>query len=142
LIVANGCEVNTNTSVSHCGRCNNACPAPANASAQCSAGVCGVGACNAGFANCDRSVLNGCEANLLSDANNCGACGVICPGGANAVPICGMGRCGLSCGRGWVDCDGAPDTGCEANVLTDARNCGGCGVVCRLGQTCRAGVCG
>ena len=27
------------------------------------------------------------------------------------------------------------------NTQTDASNCGGCGVVCALGQTCSAGVC-
>jgi len=37
--------------------------------------------CNAGYANCDGNQANGCEVNLTSDSNNCGACGNVCPAG-------------------------------------------------------------
>ena len=45
--------------------------------------MCGGGGggnnCNLpGFVDCDRNPVNGCEANVASDPNNCGACGVVC----------------------------------------------------------------
>ncbi|MEZ4393996.1 MAG: hypothetical protein R3A48_23225, partial [Polyangiales bacterium] len=38
---SNGCEVDTNTALTHCGACNNACPARANATSTCAMGACG-----------------------------------------------------------------------------------------------------
>ena len=50
------------TDPQRCGACDAApCPAPANAAAVCSEGVCGVGDCDPGFTNCDGDLGNGCE---------------------------------------------------------------------------------
>src|ERR1019366_4268998 len=38
-------------------------------------GVCQVRSCNAGFADCDRSPVNGCEAKISTDPKNWGSCG-------------------------------------------------------------------
>ncbi|HET6922980.1 MAG TPA: hypothetical protein VFI16_07525, partial [Anaeromyxobacteraceae bacterium] len=46
----NGCEVNTGTSLAHCGACNQAC-APANATGACGAGQCLVAACTPPFSD-------------------------------------------------------------------------------------------
>lgn len=44
--------------------------------------------CDPGFADCDGSEANGCEANIVRDLDHCGGCTVVCPGG-----ICAGGRC-------------------------------------------------
>lgn len=51
------------TDRSNCGACGNACVI-ANGTAACVDGTCRVAACNAGFADCDSSAANGCEATL------------------------------------------------------------------------------
>ena len=45
-------------------------------------------------------------------------------------------RCCSSCPPGQADCNGA----CQ-NLGTDGTNCGGCGVVCGVGTSCKNGVC-
>lgn len=87
-VASNGCEVNTNTNVSHCGSCGNACSV-ANGTAGCSGGSCTVASCDANFGNCDGSVGNGCEVNLLTNNSNCGSCGNACPSGQT----CRSGAC-------------------------------------------------
>ncbi|URE35350.1 Stigma-specific protein, Stig1 [Musa troglodytarum] len=56
--------------------------------------------------------------NVLSDRNNCGACGV-------------------RCGFGQLCCKGK----CTA-VAYDVDNCGNCGTVCQPGLRCEYGSCG
>ena len=57
-VVDNG--IDTNTSLQHCGGCNQACARP-NAVPVCAAGQCGIGSCLAGFVDLDGDPLNGCE---------------------------------------------------------------------------------
>ncbi len=45
--------------------------------------------CDSGFGDCDANAANGCEADLSSDSNACGACGNACGTGAP----CGSGIC-------------------------------------------------
>lgn len=53
-------------------------------------------------------------ADLQSDPNNCGACGVSCVI-ANAAAVCTGGQCAMgACLPGYSDCDGQIDNGCEA----------------------------
>ena len=80
---ANGCEINSNTDAANCGVCGHACSIP-NGLPGYTAGVCTVASCNAGFANCDGSAGNGCEARLLDDESHCGACGFRCRAGRSA----------------------------------------------------------
>jgi hypothetical protein len=87
---ANGCETAIGSDVNNCGGCAIACPVRANAGRTCTAGVCGMGACNAGFSNCDGVAANGCEVNLTTDPNNCGACANVCSG---ATPRCVASVC-------------------------------------------------
>jgi hypothetical protein len=83
-----GCEININTSASNCGACGNVCVFP-NATSGCISGNCTVVSCSTGYANCNGSNSDGCEINLLSDNNNCGACGNACP----ATKTCIGGTC-------------------------------------------------
>jgi predicted secreted protein len=46
--------------------------------------------CASGTGNCDGKAGNGCEVNLDTDSNNCGACGNQCP---NNKPYCKSGSC-------------------------------------------------
>lgn len=57
--VMNGCETNTDSSLSHCGACGNACPTRNNAQSTCN-GSCGY-TCTAGFTDLDGLASNGCE---------------------------------------------------------------------------------
>jgi hypothetical protein len=43
-----------------------------------------------------------------------------------------------ACDTGWADCDGNPENGCEASLLSD-DNCGVCGIVCGVGESCYNG---
>jgi hypothetical protein len=81
---ADGCEVNTSTSVNHCGACGNTC-FTVNGTPACSNGQCFVAACNAGFANCNGNAADGCETNTNSDVNHCGACNNACGVGKACV---------------------------------------------------------
>ena len=49
-----------------------------------------MGTCSTGFVDCDGQVANGCERDVRSDVNNCGACGNRCTSG-----VCVAGQCGL-----------------------------------------------
>ncbi|MEZ4407319.1 MAG: hypothetical protein R3A52_12690 [Polyangiales bacterium] len=72
---ANGCETNTGSTPSSCGSCGNACSLPNTAVNACVSGSCRVQTCAGGYGDCDGAPANGCEANLATDVNNCGACG-------------------------------------------------------------------
>lgn len=85
------------------------------------------GLCPAGAQDCGAGCIS------LSDAANCGGCGIACAAGQ----FCSQGLCGAGCAVG--------ETACGASCFDfsgDALNCGGCGIVCAAGTTCSAGVCG
>ena len=142
--VTDGCETPVNFDADNCGRCGNVCPTPSAGSRVCRAGTCVIGSCQSGTEDCDMNAGNGCETQVLTDLNNCGACGRRCPTPPNAVPSCTGGVCGiLRCNAGWADCDGQLSNGCETNITLPA-NCGRCGNACSFanaGATCNAGVC-
>ncbi|MBI5516187.1 MAG: hypothetical protein HY909_20550 [Deltaproteobacteria bacterium] len=142
---ANGCEANTRTDPLHCGRCGNRCTFN-NGAGACAAGVCRLMTCNAGFADCDGSEANGCEANTASSVLHCGACGRVCTL-ANASGACAMSACRVvSCSPGFLDCDREAANGCEVNARTDPTHCGMCGRACpplanTTGPSCMVGLC-
>ncbi|MBL8680687.1 MAG: hypothetical protein JNK05_16025 [Myxococcales bacterium] len=128
--------VDTNSNALHCGRCGNMCPA----GQFCSAGTCSA-RCDPPTTNCSNVCVN-----LMSaDTNNCGACGRVCAGGANATAVCTTGTCGLTCSAGFGDCDSNAANGCETNTAANVMNCGTCGTVCTAGPNqaarCVAGGC-
>ena len=140
----NGCEIDTNNTVTHCGMCGNVCPTRANAIAACVMGTCDQ-SCRAGFQECDGNAANGCEVDIRTDANNCGGCNFACRV-ANATAACAMGRCAVGmCNAGFADCNMMAADGCEVNTQVDETHCGSCATVCMApGGTpvCRAGMCG
>jgi len=77
---------------------------------------------------------NGACANVATDSNNCGGCGIMCRTGTS----CQSGQC-LA-----IMCSGATPDVCGntcVNRLTDVNNCGTCGRVCPTGSTCTNGAC-
>ncbi len=127
--VGNGCESRLQDNA-NCGACGVACTAPNAESTSCMTGECTISLCTPGFEDCDDDVMNGCEANLVSDPATCGGCGVTCPADpANASPACEMGSCTLACDPGYADCDMMPGNGCET-FLGSPSSCNGCGITC------------
>lgn len=148
----------------HCGTCGNVCGASTDG---CSGGVCrcnGGAACGPGQTCCAGE---GCI-DLSNDRFNCGACGKSCNPGETCGG--GQCRCGDSdaCSDGGLCCnvDGvaacsttgscacggsvtcvSPEVCCDstaglcADIMNDASNCGGCGVVCAAGLECKNGSC-
>ncbi len=80
----NGCEAPLASSLLHCGMCGRACALP-NAAETCTSGECALGACDPSFADCNSVPSDGCERDLRSDSNHCGACGRVCPGSTACV---------------------------------------------------------
>jgi hypothetical protein len=74
-------------SPSSCGASCAPCATGANAIATCNGVACGM-ACKSGFANCNGVASDGCEANLLTDSADCGACGTSCDGRACTNGVC------------------------------------------------------
>ena len=146
LVPCNGACVDSRFDPANCGACGTVCKVP-GATAACLGGKCVVGRCDAGFGDCDRDPLNGCEIDLRSDANNCQTCGRVCAL-AHAASVCaGVMGCAVgACDTGFGDCDFDPQNGCEVDQLKDVSNCGACGTLCppvaNGGPGCRAGVCG
>ena len=67
---------------------------------------------------------------LMTDEENCGSCGNVCPQGLS----CFNGTCG--CLEGETLCDGR----CISTSV-DTFNCGKCGNACPEGQYCSSGTC-
>ncbi|WP_437546453.1 hypothetical protein WME97_42335 [Sorangium sp. So ce367] len=127
----NGCEVNTSTDSSHCGGCDELCPA-ANGDAYCEASECKI-ACDAGFTDCNDQVVDGCERATTRDVLHCGGCGIECVPEAGGRPWCRDGVCGeTTCPAGRGDCNGDPEDSCEVNLAADPENCGTCGGLCTV----------
>ncbi|MEZ4370267.1 MAG: hypothetical protein R3B07_05550 [Polyangiaceae bacterium] len=145
----NGCEVDTSKqNALHCGACARACSGAGVATATCNAGVC-TPYCAAGFGDCSSPAFpapdDGCEQDVFTDPDNCGACGSVCmlPG---AEAGCSGGKCVVAnCGAGTGDCDGDPFNGCETDLLTTEDHCGACGRACSdtgvASKLCSGGLC-
>ena len=84
--------------------------------------------CGVGLKACGTACVSTERPDRGCGNDSCDGCGV-----ANATARCNqLRRCDIAvCYRGFDDCDGSPDNGCETNVRTDPDNCGGCGRKCR-----------
>ncbi len=98
--------------------------------------------CEPGRADCDGDPANGCEVDLPTTAEHCGACGHACHADGTGVSAaaCVAGTCRLTCQFAPIlgDCDGDPDNGCETDLWHDPNNCSVCGMHC---NRCADGVC-
>lgn len=96
-------------------------------------------------ATCDDGSVARCNVDLLSDNDNCGACGHKCE---TYLPLqigtqCSGGKCRPFCMSAELrDCNGLVDDGCETSIANDPNNCGSCGNKCADGVPCIEGVCG
>ncbi|MDB4929530.1 MAG: Tryptophan synthase alpha chain [Myxococcaceae bacterium] len=130
LAPTNGCEVNAQTDVAHCGACGTVCPMGAHVAARsCVVGRCGI-SCDVGFADCDGNPANGCEVDLVTTATQCGACGTVCPARPHAAPACVSRACALRCDADFGDCNGDAADGCEVDTRASVAHCGACGRAC------------
>jgi hypothetical protein len=122
----------------HCGACDRPCELP-NAVPRCDGVTCAVASCSPGWLDLDSEPENGCEYgciptgveecdgedndcdgvaddgfHLPTDPYHCGACGRACEV-PNGVAGCRDSECTVArCEAGWLDVDGDPDNGCEA----------------------------
>ncbi len=133
--VSNGCETRTD-SIDDCGGCGRTCLMPFGMGVtdmNCEAGRCVVATCEEGVDDCNGQLSDGCERDTSSDILNCGACGNACTM-TSSFPMCVSGTCFSECVPGETeDCDGDPSNGCETRLDTPS-DCGGCGVVCPVGD--------
>lgn len=156
LEACNGLCVDTSSNEGHCGACNDPCPfgepdpcdpMPENAVAGCVSGECGKLKCGASFDDCNHDIglgcaSDGCETNIATDTNNCGACGRKCKAGEECREEQGVIDCRPTCAAsGRVQCS----VGC-VDLLNDPDNCGGCNLYCPFAtpnqqRTCEKGVC-
>ncbi|MSP61038.1 MAG: hypothetical protein EXR72_11975 [Myxococcales bacterium] len=126
---SNGCEANLQGDPLNCGQCGNFCNV-ANGMGACSNG-CKIQSCYAGFADCNKNAVDGCEVTVTKDPQNCGSCGKVCPAPPNALASCFGGGCAVGgCSPGFGDCDGNVQNGCERALANDPANCGKCGNDC------------
>ncbi|MFO0624189.1 MAG: hypothetical protein U0325_01115 [Polyangiales bacterium] len=125
-VACSGVCVDPQTSLTHCGRCGNACPSGQS----CVGGDCTL-ICPVGLNACGGRCVD-----LRLNGANCGACGIACEGGR----LCQQGACDVSCAQGQVNCNGA----C-VDVQTSVAHCGRCGAACapsRAVASCTRGACG
>src|SRR5690606_12150199 len=114
-----------------------------------SAGKCVVANCAGATGDCDGDPFNGCETDLDTSAEHCGACARACSDTGVASKLCNGGLCISGCLPGLGNCSTpaapAADNGCESNVSDDPLNCGGCGRRCSTDNVssveCSAGLC-
>lgn len=161
--IENGCEVNLLTDNKYCGKdkiectngrtcqagnclcptglvyCNNKCIDPVT-----DPYYCGVDAeCNNGK-NCTSNAVNKlcsdrkCTSSCPSDQPN--ICGSYCVNFEKLnIDNCADGK--IKCKSGYADVDKNINNGCEVDLSTDNKNCGGIGVACNYPQTCRGSNC-
>lgn len=145
-----GCEVDTSSDLSNCGRCGAVCPS----GSVCSSGSC---VCPSGTSLCGGSCIP-----TLTDPQHCGGCAP-CPTPSNSTASCSSGICGFTCNRGYIQdggncvpCGGPGLRACTLDTCSesltscsgicrqtqvDRNHCGACGRVCAAGFPCVAGVC-
>lgn len=91
------------------------------------------------YGNCNDSSSDGCETDLRTSLDNCGACGLACTAGPNQDANCLARNCITTCKIGWDDCNAS--AGCETLTTDDALNCGRCNNPCTASGVCRSSAC-
>lgn len=132
--------VDRSTDPVNCGTCGTVCSRGPSSAPFCMGGICGI-QCEAARGNCDGDFRNGCETDLGSSLQNCGACGQACAMRPNAISTCVASACQSACSAGFADCNRTPADGCEVNLQASASNCSACGIECAIGANCVGGRC-
>lgn len=128
---SDGCEVDFTSDEENCGGCaanggQDCSTVFAHATAHCEGGACTFDGCQGSWRDCEGGLADGCESNIDSDPQDCGACDTVC-GTTNASSTsCSAGVCEPNCSGSWEACTN-PQNGCTTNLATDEDNCGGCG---------------
>jgi hypothetical protein len=128
---SDGCETNLTTDPLHCGSCETLC-SQNHAASVCNGARCRIVSCAAGFNDCNKDPLDGCESDPQTDPNHCATCDGKCTA-SNGIANCIAAQCSISCGT-LVVCGKA----C-VDIEGDANNCGGCGQACT--GKCTGGRC-
>lgn len=149
---ADGCEINTRTSVQNCGGCGAAFACSTNHASDVTCSTsggtphCQINLCDAGWSDCDRNPANGCETSLSTNTN-CGACNRACADDSSTDWECNptSRTCQVAgCNGTFYDCDVGLADGCETNLANNVNNCGMCDRICayaHAGASCSSGMC-
>jgi hypothetical protein len=144
--------------IARCGDCGaELCADPlGHGEATCDDGSCGT-RCDSSseeeWADCEVPVGTmplDCSVDLLSDAQHCGGCDVVCPS-ASSPPetgsaVCAMGTCAIACAEDHIECEvcsGTVPVGCF-DIGSDPARCGGCEMACstdNIAVACQEGAC-
>ncbi len=130
--------VDLNSDPSHCGTCEQVCPATTGAQGVCQQGKCAL-ICNGDHMTCKAPQTcapdHCCDAgkswcgeactDTQRDVKNCGECGLVCTAPSGQVAACVNGGCEQHCLDGRKVCNGV----C-VDVTSDVNNCGDCDTPC------------
>jgi hypothetical protein len=86
----------------------------------------------------NQSLCGSTCTNRMTDPDNCGFCGKVCPSYNFTDRKCISAQCSNICQPGYYDCNQNMADGCESD-LKDKENCGRCGHSCSVG--CLNGQC-
>ena len=89
-----GACVDTTTNIGHCGRCDNACTAPAGATPTCASSECGF-ECDDGLHACGEACVSS------TSLDSCGTSCTPCPTTTDGLPTCDGTACGFLCNPGF-----------------------------------------
>ena len=106
--------------VTSCGACDKACPLPANGTATCTTGMCGI-TCDAAWADCNLDPADGCEQNTLQDGPCLCAPGATQPCYDGAPGTMGVGVC--VGGTQTCDASGTSWGACAGEVIPSQQLC-------------------
>lgn len=131
------CGVDLSRDPDNCGVCGNECLhyKSLHMTSRCVSGQCELECFNdmsipvlMDMRNCNGAVDDGCEVNVMSDPQHCGACGKQCGAGQPCI----TGKCG--CPVGYEPCPGPGGSIRCVDTQSDDFNCGSCGHMC-TGET-------
>ena len=141
--IKNGKETDVDCGGGACPGCDNG--KPCTDGTDCKSMTCKNATCAP--SPCSNGVKDGMETDVDCGGPTCAKCkdGQMCTDGSDCVgAICNNAVCKspVMCAAGTGNCDGNAANGCEVNLNTDAKNCGGCGMICAMGTPlCSNGKC-